>query len=280
MKLIEFRHLKDYYFKLVFDNNGVKITKETNLENLLVKNVPLDILNSASLDEQNGNLCFSNDVIIDSNKLFRSTKIKNPQQEILYFCEKLKSYKDFIEFTERHWKEEVDKYKNLDWNKRYDRYGERDNLDYLLSDDYPQYQRKSHLVMLLSLFEDFLNQLCASIQEKFDLKVSFTDLNGMGLERAKNYFNKCTKLQFPANQNTWGNIKNAQEIRNSVVHTAGHIEKGQTLKIVTANDFLDSEDYARTHLVLMPEYLFGLIKDMQAFNSLLLKSVEGLCNDN
>ena len=108
-----------------------------------------------------------------------------------------------------------------------------------LNDEFPQYQRKSYLIMLVSIFEDFMNQLCRSVEADLDIKASFTDFTGSGIERAKQYLSKLSTLSLPVSGKEWKHIKDAQAIRNVIAHAAGHIDKkahAKQLKIIDCND--------------------------------------------
>lgn len=210
--------------------------------------------------------------------------MKKPIQEVAYFFYELDAYKIFVEMSERHWIEEYEKYNlslHTDNSELMHRFDYRSDLSANLSTEFPQYQRKSYLIMLLSIFEDFLNQLCISVKLEYKLNISYVDFAGKGIDRAKDYLNKATPLNFTANSKEWNKIKKAQLIRNIVVHAAGHmdpIKHKKELVIVSSEDFLESKSYARIHLLLSREYILELISDLKLLNKQLLVLSEALPN--
>jgi uncharacterized protein YutE (UPF0331/DUF86 family) len=207
-----------------------------------------------------------------------------PYQVVAYFSVELNSYKLFIEMSERNWIEESERYTSSileDDEPTLHRFNYRSDLASKLNDEFPQYQRKSYLIMLVSMFEDFMNQLCRSIETDLDIKASFTDFTGSGIERAKQYLSKLSSLSLPVSGEEWKLIKNAQAIRNVIAHAAGHIDKkahAKQLKIIDSNDNLEAEYYARIHLNIDSEYVFNLVSAMKWFTDKLLVECEKLPN--
>jgi hypothetical protein len=203
--------------------------------------------------------------------------MKTPYQVVDYFCSELASYKLFIEISERNWLEEHDKYtSSLLENAEAEaaRFNYRTDLSSKLNEEFPQYQRKSYLVMLVSIFEDFMNQLCRSVELQMDLKICFTDLGGSGIERAKKYLSKLSPLSLPVHGQEWQKIKDAQEIRNIIAHAAGHIDNrahSKQFEIIKRNENLEAEYYARTHLKIESQYILNLVDSMHIFSCKLLK---------
>jgi hypothetical protein len=123
-----------------------------------------------------------------------------PYQVVAYFSVELDSYKLFIEMSERNWIEESERYTSSileDDEPTLHRFNYRSDLASKLNDEFPQYQRKSYLIMLVSIFEDFMNHLCRSVEADLDIKASFTDFTGSGIERAKQYLSKLSSLSLP-----------------------------------------------------------------------------------
>lgn len=210
--------------------------------------------------------------------------MQTPYQVVAYFLVELDSYKLFIEMSERNWIEELDRYKTsmlVDHEPTLHRFNYRNDLSAKLSDDFPQYQRKSYVIMLVSIFEDFMNQLCRSVEEDLDIKVSFTDLTGSGIERAKQYLSKLSSISLPVSGAEWGEIKKAQDMRNIIAHAAGHVDEkahSKQLKTINDNNNLDVEYYARTHLKIDEKYALVLVAAMKKFTCNLLIECEKLPN--
>lgn len=210
--------------------------------------------------------------------------MKIPYQVVAYFCEELDSYKLFIEMSERNWVEEYERYtsKLLDDDEpTLCRFNYRSDLSAKLSEDFPQYQRKSYLIMLVSIFEDFMNQLCRSVEVYQEIDISFNELNGSGIERAKKYLSKLSSLSLPTSGKEWKQIKDAQAIRNVIAHAAGHIDEknhSEQLKIIKGSDSLEAEYYARTHLKINSHYVLELAEAMKIFSNKILKECEKFPN--
>ncbi|MDR5860418.1 hypothetical protein FZZ93_14550 [Halomonas eurihalina] len=202
----------------------------------------------------------------------------SPVQVSSYFIQKLGSMQIFIELSERQWREEsssyerslVNEHESLSW----DRYGYRNDLAANINQEFPQYQRQSQLIMIVSLFEDYLNQLCVSFKAENTLDVALTDIKGSGIDRAKTYLKKAVGIPFPSDGDSWKKIVEAQLIRNIVAHNAGHLDEvkhAKHLKVVRASDNLDAEVFARLHLIIEEGYLLSLVSAMERYAAALHK---------
>ncbi|MDO6783264.1 hypothetical protein Q4583_03990 [Neptunomonas phycophila] len=202
--------------------------------------------------------------------------MKTPTQEIAYFYNEIKVFSELVQFSERVWPEELAKYQIslADENEKYgDRYDFRTDLSSKLSSEFPQTQRRAYLVMLLALLEDFLNQLCLSVQESQRLSKSLFDIKGKGIERAKKYLTENSRITLPFQSREWQSIKNSQSVRNIIVHSAGHLDLDKhkkTISIVSAAQNLESEPFARVHLVIKESYILELTSDIEVFCENLL----------
>lgn len=104
------------------------------------------------------------------------------------------------------------------------------------------------------------------LRKKQDIKKTLLDVGGSGIERAKNYLSNYAKMDFPDGTKEWQNITNSQTIRNVIVHPAGHLNANRHTKainIVSAKHNLESESFARTHLVIEGSYLIELASDLE-----------------
>ncbi|BCE00281.1 hypothetical protein [Marinicellulosiphila megalodicopiae] len=201
--------------------------------------------------------------------------MKTPIQEIAYFYNDIIDFSELINFSQRLWPEELNRYEaslKVEDTDVDDRFNNRTDLYGKLSTEFPQLQRRSYLVMLLALFEDFLNQLSDSIKEDENIVDNPFDIDGKGIDRAKKYISKFSKINFPSNSKEWQNIKKAQSIRNLIIHAGGHIDldkKIKELKIISENKNLDIEYFARTHITIEQSYLTDLISDLLNFSNYL-----------
>lgn len=221
--------------------------------------------------------------------------MKSLDQEVLYFLEEMKTYKYFVEMSERYWEEELPKYKgslNSENPMESSRFDYRRDLWANIAIEYPQYQRKSYLIMLLSIFEDFLNQFCISVEKQYKPASTSKNKNQRNKTKQGDPPSKIVKLEnrltatqfgFPTDSQEWERIKDAQLIRNAITHAAGDLNEkkhDRQIEIVKENHHLKTEMYARTHLSLESEYILKTIDDMTLFGNQLLSLVNNSSNHN
>ncbi len=195
--------------------------------------------------------------------------MKEPIQECYYFREDLEKYKIFVELSELHWKEEFEKY-SLEIagdveTQVAERYGYKNDLCAHIESEFPQYQRQSYLFMIVAKFEDFVRQLCLSLQEHKHYSDSIESIKGSGIERGKKYLKMVCGILVPDDAR-WSIIMDAQNIRNIIAHNAGHLDPDKHTKqieIIRKSDGLESEEYARIHLSVTGAYLIEIIESMK-----------------
>ncbi|MFW1483248.1 hypothetical protein ACEV9B_13520 [Vibrio parahaemolyticus] len=195
--------------------------------------------------------------------------MQKPDQMSLYFLSDLEKFQIFVELSERHWSEELIKYNESDIGTNesicWDKYKYRNDLSTHFQEVFPQYQKQSFLLMLVSLFEDYLNQLCHSFHFEKGLSCTLKDYNGSGIERAKNYLRKVAKIEVPTGTVSWGKVIEARDIRNIIAHNAGHLDEdlhSKQLRIVDKNLNLNSHQFVRVHLEVTQAYVFEVIAAM------------------
>ena len=207
--------------------------------------------------------------------------MQKSEQVSPYFLYDLERFRIFVELSDRHWEEESIKYNesDIETDERtcWDRYRYRSDLSAHFQEIFPQYQKQSYLLMLVSLFEDYLNQLCNSLHFENDFCCSLKEYNGSGIERAKRYLVKIAKISVPTEIKSWNQIIDARDIRNIVAHNAGHLDKEshkKQLKIVNKSPNLDTEEHARVHLNIKQVYLFEVIEAMENVANILWRSTK------
>ena len=195
--------------------------------------------------------------------------MQKPDQISLYFLSDLEKFRIFVELSERHWSEELIKYNESDLETNeficWDRYKYRNDLSAHFQEVFPQYQKQSFLLMLISFFEDYLNQLCHSFHFEKGLSCTLKDYSGSGLERAKNYLRKVAKIEVPTGTFSWSKVIEARDIRNVIAHNAGHLDEelhSKQLRIVAKNLNLNSHQFARVHLEITQVYVVEVIEAM------------------
>ena len=207
--------------------------------------------------------------------------MQKSEQVSPYFLYDLERFRIFVELSDRHWEEESIKYNesDIETDERtcWDRYRYRSDLSAHFQEIFPQYQKQSYLLMLVSLFEDYLNQLCNSLHFENNFCCSLKEYNGSGMERAKRYLVKIAKISVPTGIKSWNQIIDARDIRNIVAHNAGYLDKEshkKQLKIVNGSPNLDAEEYARVHLNIKQVYLFEVIEAMENVANILWRSAK------
>lgn len=207
---------------------------------------------------------------------------KKPFQQLAYFLEKLRRLKNYVEFSEKNWEEKLASY-NLsltddDLNlKSFG--GERGHWSDL-ANEFPQYQRKACFLIIFSMLEDDLNQFCEATRVELDLKINLSDIAGRGIERAKTYLSKVAEIEFPKHSAEWERIQRFRDLRNVLVHEAGHLdeEKAQHRRVKKFSEQKDSglsvEHHARDRINLAPEFLPGVLDTLQKFYELLIEAIK------
>ena len=196
----------------------------------------------------------------------------NPINRCGHFLSTIESFKGLVSASERYWPEELSLYRQSlesDDDKLAYRFGYKRDHWSNLEAEYPQLQRKSYLVMLMALFEDFLNQLCDDVQSNKGLQESVRDSKHSGIDSAKAYIKKNAEFDLPCEIIQWKVISDTQKIRNIIVHTAGHPTNERHekhMKIINeSGDLLQIEEYARKHLILGDKYLYMVLENMRGF---------------
>ncbi|MCV2885578.1 hypothetical protein OE749_12835 [Aestuariibacter sp. AA17] len=196
--------------------------------------------------------------------------MQKSEQVSPYFLYDLERFRTFVELSTRHWNEEAIKYAQsdieTDEGSCWDRYEYRTDLSTHFNEIFPQYQKQSYLLMLVSLFEDYLNQLCNSLHFENEFCCSLKEYSGSGIERAKKYLVKIANITVPTGTKDWSQIIDARDIRNIIAHNAGHLDQEshkKQMKIVSKSQHLNSEQYARIHLNIENEYLLEVIGAME-----------------
>ncbi|WP_278405475.1 hypothetical protein [Pseudoalteromonas ruthenica] len=196
--------------------------------------------------------------------------MQKSEQVSPYFLYDLERFRIFVELSARHWIEESIKYdqSDIETDERtcWDRYKYRTDLSAHFNEIFPKYQKQSYFLMLVSLFEDYLNQLCNSLHFENKFCCSLKEYNGSGIERAKKYLLKIARISVPTETTGWSRIIDARDIRNIIAHNAGHLDQesnNKQMKIVSKSQHLNSEQYARIHLNIENEYLFEVIGEME-----------------
>lgn len=121
------------------------------------------------------------------------------------------------------------------------------DLSAIFLDYFPNLQRRSALITLFAFFEHELNKLCALFKATESYRLSFKDLAGNGIERARTYLNKVALVDLTDPPRQWSDVRNIQRLRNLIVHAdgrfpqCGETDRSSLRKYVEVNEFLTGD---------------------------------------
>lgn len=95
-----------------------------------------------------------------------------------------------------------------------------------LHETFPSMFRTSLFVMCVADFEHSLNGLADLFQMAKKLEISFKEIRGEGIERARLFLKKVAKVGFPDDSGDWSRIKEFAVLRNLMVHADGRVPPG------------------------------------------------------
>jgi len=99
-------------------------------------------------------------------------------------------------------------------------------LEDVFEEYFPSLQRSSALAAIYGAFENDLNRLCDLVQIAVSSGLRFQDLNGNGVERARNSLIKVGGFDLSAGEKKWNAITKIREVRNCFVHADGIVKEG------------------------------------------------------
>ncbi|MCY7933163.1 hypothetical protein MOF37_17180 [Bacillus spizizenii] len=92
--------------------------------------------------------------------------------------------------------------------------------------DHPQLIRKTIFLQIYFSFESYLNSVCDFQKKQLHLNLSYKDMKGQGIERAKLYLCKaCGLITDAFSSNEWKTIRDYNTLRNAFVHNNGIVDK-------------------------------------------------------
>ena len=106
-----------------------------------------------------------------------------------------------------------------------------------------------------SLLEYSFNLICDSLQSNLKEKISYRDLNGKGITRAKNYIQKITDFNLSSLSN-WDYIILIRDIRNCISHSLGVVEKENLKNKINNSSGIELRDDAiLEYFIIEPEFI-------------------------
>jgi len=196
---------------------------------------------------------------------------REPVQDLYYFLHQIGILRDYFVFAERNRLEEFEQYKaglQVLEDTPDDRFNDRVDLWASFETEFPQYLRKSSILIIFSMFEDKLNAFCDSMAEYKKSALRFSDMSGRGIERSKNYLSKAIGMNFPSSTSEWEKITKIQKVRNVLAHTSGYLDEQRhkdILEIADENRHLEVGSFARNEIIIKPEYILEFLSDIEAF---------------
>jgi len=149
-----------------------------------------------------------------------------------------------------------------------------------LHDVFPSLQATSAFLLAYGMFEKTINELAREAGSAVSAKIKLSDLNGQGIERAKNFLSKVCQVEVPFASSEWDAITIFAKLRNVMAHAFGELDltrpdhrhileyckKQDNIKI---NRHSPDNDFAEIELSL--DYVVIVVKSFRKF-------LMGLCN--
>lgn len=149
-----------------------------------------------------------------------------------------------------------------------------------LHDEFPlainafeQIQWRSNFLVLYSLFEYVLNEICYVIEKKSSLNLKLKDIHGTGIERARDYLVKVARVEKPFKSKHWQRAKLLSDIRNKIVHSNGEIDErmisnlkeDMDKKIIKLNTYveLNITEQKKKEILLSYEFVKKSVEELQ-----------------
>ena len=143
----------------------------------------------------------------------------------------LDKFRDYAEYIESSFRKELEFYEN--GAKELQPEEEEEYYDWCFDEvsqytqDFPRIMRNSLFVSIYTFLEDKIVEQCVS---DADTLLELSDINGKGIQQASIYLKKVLRVAFPNNCKEWKYIKNANLIRNCIVHNNGAVSKSRNEK--------------------------------------------------
>ncbi len=160
-----------------------------------------------------------------------------------YIAERLADMYEFKEFTQQAIVNEKEKF-GREFDKATEGYSHDQKQEYFdwygvdfvkIEDNFQRTSWKSFVVILFSIVEDSMNNLCTVMHhdkvqcEKENslpvTKITYSDMQGTGTIRAKIYLQKVIGCELHVDKKPWSEIETLRKIRHTIVHNDGYINQ-------------------------------------------------------
>ncbi|PKA99650.1 hypothetical protein B0O79_3368 [Flavobacteriaceae bacterium MAR_2009_75] len=157
---------------------------------------------------------------------------------------------------------------NLDAPDAFDMY-EQDLINH---EKFPELLNNSMFLVIYSMFETHYHEFCKMISQKIDCILGVNDLAGSNyLTRCLNFLEKVVGIDLTHLNPLWEQIKNYQNIRNSIAHNQGKLQKINPaiqrfaaqkpgIEIINRKIFIKETSFLISFIELIKEYFVNLNK--------------------
>lgn len=149
----------------------------------------------------------------------------------------------------------------------------------IITNVFPNMNRHSTLVLIMSMFEKILKNLCDRVNIFFNLNKPFTKGKGSLLSNINTYLKTTAKLQFSeCLDSQWSDLLVLQSIRNNITHNFGYFvdDNKYVSQYIEGNKNISlAED---NEILLYHEFLKDLIPNFRIFCKDLQEAIRNRVN--
>jgi hypothetical protein len=117
------------------------------------------------------------------------------------------------------------------------------SLKTIFEEYFPSLQRRSAFLTVWAMFENELNKLCDRYQNERCLRISFSDLQGNGIEQSTKYLEKVAGLNLQkSTSKEWRRIVKMKNLRNVVIHQDGSLRNRDSGQVKSALAYVEETD--------------------------------------
>lgn len=144
------------------------------------------------------------------------------------------------------------------------------HLDSIFKEHFPDLQRRSALITLVSFFEHQLDDLCKRFSNEDRVTVKFDDFEPSSksiINRSTEYLKKVVGLRDIKGTPTWEEIRYVQKVRNALVHNGGRLMDKDKDKYEKMRDYCRERDLlsGEADVTIKSDYLPHVIKTFDQY---------------
>lgn len=139
---------------------------------------------------------------------------------------------DFFETQLEFAQEELDEYitnelETISEDSKFEFFEQIEGDKNELHSQFPRIAYASWLLWAYAILEKSLERACLHVKTKHNLHISFQDINGDVLNKAKTFISKAAGLSFPSDEGEWEEVNWHRKLRNQIIHNAGEISHNE-----------------------------------------------------